>query len=98
MAILAILFFLAFMASFVNAIKSVSDAFDASHHVWFVYSKESDSSHRLTSDAPLVDPTGWIFQHEETHVVWAWDRLIVGAISVGLHAGVAIWAIAMALG
>lgn len=98
MAFLAIGTFVAFMASFVNAIKSVSDAYDASHHVWFIYRKVDDSSHRLTADQPLIDPTGWIFQQEETHVVWAWDRLIVAAISVGLHAGVAIWAIAMALG
>jgi hypothetical protein len=98
MAVLAILSFVAFMASFVNAIKSVSDAYDASHHVWFIYRKVGDTNHRLTADAPLIDPTGWIFQHEETHTTWAWDRLIVGAISVGLHAGVAIWAIAMALG
>jgi hypothetical protein len=98
MAILAILSFVAFMASFVNAIKSVSDAYDASHFTWFIYVKATDSSHRLTADQPLIDPTGWIFQHEETRVIWAWDRLIVGAISVGLHAGVAIWAIAMALG
>ncbi|NBV26004.1 MAG: hypothetical protein EBR99_01635 [Actinobacteria bacterium] len=98
MAVLAILFFVAFMASFVNAIKSVSDAYDASHQVWFIYRKVGDSSHRLTADAPLIDPTGWVFMHEETRVIWAWDRIVVGAISVGLHAGVSIWAIAMALG
>ena len=98
MAILAILSFVAFMASFVNAIKSVSDAYDASHHVWFIYVKSADSTHRLTADQPLIDPTGWVFMHEETRVVWAWDRIVVGAISVGLHAGVAIWVIAMALG